>query len=168
MVTDATRIALAKEAASSFVNQSWPVKELVVVNTTGVTLGLDREILFTVPPTTNHAELLRIGYCASGGEWCAVLEDNAWYEPGYLDAQMAQATDGVRVMLHTGIFYFDTRHRIYVRRWDTASYVFRRTVDVQMPAETTAAALHAAFKQVHLVETPVPLVTKFFYAESSD
>lgn len=169
VVSDATRVPLAREAADSFTKQDWPVKELIVVNTTGVFLGLGRELLFTVPPTSDRKELVRIGYCASGGEWCAVLDDNAWYAPEYLKTQMAQAVDGVRVMLTSGVFYFDTRQRATVRRWDMASYVFKRTAETQLPSEVTAEALRAAFKSVYIVDphTEAPLVTRFLYANQS-
>lgn len=87
LVTDATRIGMALRAVECFNQQTWPLKELVVVNTTGRGLGI--KSLDILPKS---ASVLRnmAEECAKG-EWCVLWRDDCWFDPGYISAVMAEA-----------------------------------------------------------------------------
>ena len=81
----------ALRTVESFLAQTWPVKQLVVVNATAQPLTahpLLKEIRLAAP---SLGDLKNAAIFAASGEWCFPLSTDCHYGPDYLSLMMAQA-----------------------------------------------------------------------------
>ncbi len=160
---------MAVETARSFEAQTWPVKELVIVNTTGVPVPIKtaREFLFT-DSSWSYAHTLNLGLKAVLGEWCALLYDDAWYADHYVERQMRQSDPGVvSVALETEAIYLNSGRRERLRRWELASVVFCRRACPMFDDPFSLQKLLRNFQGQRLVESPEPLVTRFLHDDTA-
>lgn len=101
LVSDAARFRAATVAVRCLERQTYPSRELVVVNSSGRPFfgrapGFAREV--EAAPAT-LGELRNIGCAHAGGEWLAQWDDDDWSSPWRLAAQMACRREGACVLL---------------------------------------------------------------------
>lgn len=169
IVRERSRLEMASETARSFLAQSWPVKELVVINTTGIPMNLRdaREFLFTAVGWT-YAQSVSLGLSAILGEWCAILYDDAWYAEHYVERQMRQSDPAVvSVTLEAEAVYLNTGRRERLRRWELASVVFCRRACPALEHPFSLQKFLRSFPAQRLVEAPEPLVTRFLHDDTA-
>lgn len=123
MVTgkDAGHYAMARLAAESFEAQTYPNKELVIINDGPETLNLNvsrcREIRIDQPldPTKRLTlgALRNIGLDESRGDWICQWDDDDWSHPHRISMQMAVRQEGCCVMLQHQIRYSSVANTAY-------------------------------------------------------
>jgi len=83
-----------------FIRQTWPVKELIVVNSTGVALAPpNADIQEVVGLPLPYGELRNQALALATGEWIFNWLPDAWYAPEYLDTLLGKA-NGANVLLY--------------------------------------------------------------------
>jgi glycosyltransferase involved in cell wall biosynthesis len=88
-------------AASAWVAQTYPERELVVVNATGRALpgGLPEGAVEVRAEPGTPGRLRNLGCDAATGEWLAQWDDDDWSAPDRLTVQMAQRREGACCLL---------------------------------------------------------------------
>ena len=97
MVTQGSRFALAREAGREFLRQTWPHKELIVIDDSEdsrlerwVDSQAEAEIIFVRLPPKRHplGELRNIALECASGEWIAQWDDDDHSHPDRLATQL--------------------------------------------------------------------------------
>jgi len=107
MVTQASRVELAKRAVRCFSEQMYPARELIVVydedfdakTVFKAPLGGPRIFPVKAPPGMSLGDLRNYGIARAGGAYIAQWDDDDWHHPERLQAQLealkqAQDADG--------------------------------------------------------------------------
>lgn len=100
VVQSASEKADAIRAAHCFYDQTWPVKQLVIVNGTQVPMALrDKRVKEVLLRSTRLGDLKNAALMATDGEWCFPWSPNGWYAPDYLKFMMASADPRVPLVI---------------------------------------------------------------------
>ena len=118
------RLALARVAVDCFFNQTWPNKELVVVNHGELSL-VDylplsqrvavREVMFTRDEKLFLGDLRNISMSYATGDWLIQWDDDDWHHPSRMEVQFSKTPPGfmstfgwqVRCNIETGSAFYD-------------------------------------------------------------
>lgn len=114
------RYPLARVAVECFDRQTWPNKELIIVNHGTVQLsdGRDprvREFMIKREPGMTLGDIRNISIEAADGDWCVQWDDDDWHHPTRIETQMAMAEEDalctflwqVRCNLYDGTAFYD-------------------------------------------------------------
>lgn len=114
------RVAMANVAIASFTAQTYPARELVVVNHGGAPLrSADprvREIVVPKECSLRLGDLRNLGLAACSGEWVLLWDDDDWHGPERIAAQMKHAQRDTAVLLQNQIRYSLLTRTGYVYR----------------------------------------------------
>lgn len=116
------RQPFAIAAMRSYCQQTWPNKELVIINDGAEPLckSTETEILtcpvreFMVPKQPTLGDLRNIGLEVARGDWIMQADDDDWSHPFRLERQMHHAKPGLALVLAYQIRYSFPRNSAYV------------------------------------------------------
>ena len=91
VTTSPSRRALATQAVACFETQNWPLKELVIVDTTDFPCTL-RSCRYIHVQVNTPGALKNMALQIATGEWCLWWDDTCWFEPDYVALHMANAS----------------------------------------------------------------------------
>ncbi len=83
VTTQADRHEIAALSVEDFLNQDWPHKDIVILNSTGRNFPR-RENVFEIPIKTVYPGLWEFGLTQCEGEWIADWQDDCRYDSSYL------------------------------------------------------------------------------------
>lgn len=114
------RAAMIPVALAAFTAQTYPARELVVVNHGGAPLRSPdprvREILVPKECRLTLGELRNLGLAACSGEWVLLWDDDDWHGPERIAEQMKHAQRDAAVVLQYQIRYSLPRRTGFVYR----------------------------------------------------
>lgn len=132
---------LARKSAADFFRQTWPNRELLVINDGGYSLsGLGdglREI--RVDSGKTLGELRNIGLEAAKGEWIIQWDDDDRHHPDRIRQQMSLSHHGLPVTLRRQIRYHMQKRKALVHTrggpFGIEGTVLHKRTDVRYPAQ---------------------------------
>lgn len=123
LLRDPSRLPLATKAVQCFEAQDWPLRNLLVVNTTSTALTPQDLWL----PARALGWLKNMAVACATGEWCVWWSDDAWFAPGYLRAHMeAAGKKRITVASKVSAYGVDSQRRLDYRQ-GTLTGFFRLT-----------------------------------------
>lgn len=162
---DRTREPLLRLSIESFGKQDWPVKELVVLNTSGAPLAWvprhvrTLEIQRAMAPVDAWNLLLD----AARGEWFLTWADDAWFEPDYVRAHVQLAHPGrASVALEQRVHLVNTGHTRTLRRWELALSCHCRPTGMRFHGDGSPEAFIRQFPSQVFLKSP-PRVLRFLH-----
>jgi len=115
------RNPLAREAVRCFVEQTYIPRELLILNegkeTIGVEAGNIREIRIEKVATRTLGDLRNLALELAHGDWLIQWDDDDWYGPERIEAQMRARRRGAAVLLGDIIHYSLRRHSGFKTDW---------------------------------------------------
>jgi hypothetical protein len=98
--TCSARHSFALKAVEDFINQSWPHKELVIINSTGICFPMFSNV-FEIPARKVGGGAKALGLEQCNGEWIADWQDDCRYDPCYLRTLARLRSKDIRVSLRS-------------------------------------------------------------------
>ncbi len=115
------RNPLAREAVRCFVEQTYIPRELLILNegkeAIGVEAGNIREIRIEKVATRTLGDLRNLALELAYGDWLIQWDDDDWYGPERIEAQMRARRRGAAVLLGDIIHYSLRRHSGFKTDW---------------------------------------------------
>lgn len=120
VLSEKTRLEIARQAVACFLCQTWEPKELIVVNGTGQ--PFDAESGITVIEARGTVDgLNRLAWASANGEWCVWWSDACFYGTDYLRLHVQDAEPGtVTAAIPVTGYCVDTGTTRVLHGWDTA------------------------------------------------
>lgn len=109
VLADSTRIRLAEQAIECFQQQTWPLKELVVINSTGHRFAVPTHDL--LPQCVSTLEQRAVE--SAKGEWCLNWRDDCWFASNYIHKLMGLSQKHSRVQASPIRVYSVSQDRYY-------------------------------------------------------
>ena len=149
----------ARLAQECFFNQTWPQKQLLVFNATGLPLNRwpkrhVRELRLRRMPRHLMLHILREN---ADGEWCVLWDADCWYEPTVLAEHMKAAERETAVVFrHVTAFSVTDKKAFTIsdERVIHGSFLRLSQIDFQQP-------FYRQTPRLKLLDVPAQLVVKF-------
>lgn len=149
----------ARVAQECFFRQTWPLKQLVVFNTTDRALNRwpnrsVREIRLRRLPRPLMLRILREN---ADGEWCVIWDADCWYDPSVIGRHMLEAERDTAVLFRHTTAYSLADRKAYVISDDRilhGSFLRLAKLDFEQP-------FYRQTPRLKMLDAPAHCVVKF-------
>lgn len=167
---DRTRLPLLDIALRAFQAQSWPLKEAVVLNTSGVPTGFHagdvREVYLHRGMT--RAEAMNMLVDSARGEWVAEWPDDGWFHPGYLQHHLRDTRpDQVSVVVEQTVHLVNQDVTRCLRHWELALACYLRLGPFRYPTSGSTPEFIRQFPRQRVLVRSRELVVRFLHEPPS-
>jgi hypothetical protein len=170
------RNPLAREAVRCFVEQTYPPRELLILNdgeeAIGVEAGNIREIRIEKVATRTLGDLRNLALELAYGDWVIQWDDDDWYGPERIEAQMRVRRPGAAVLLGDIIHYSLHRHSGFRADWASGfpgSILHERNGTVRYPSLSRGEDIvfQRQFRKITVVRSERPLYIYRHHAQNT-
>jgi len=170
------RNPLAREAVRCFVEQTYLPRELLILNegkeAIGVEAGKIREIQIEKVATRTLGDLRNLALELAHGDWVIQWDDDDWYGPERIEAQMRARRPGAAVLLGDIIHYSLSRHSGFRTHWASGfpgSILHERNGTVRYPSLSRGEDIvfQRQFHNIILVRSERPLYIYRHHAQNT-
>lgn len=168
-----SRDDLARIAVQCFLDQSYPEKELVVINDGRQSFlrrkdPSVREIRLRKSSTITLGDLRNVGLANARGELVIQWDDDDWHHPRRMEVQVASWEKGAAVLLGEQIRYSFPHRRAFVYRRRSGiegTILHERLAKLRYPSVVRGEDTQflAQFRSRRIVEYHEPLYVRFFH-----
>jgi hypothetical protein len=149
----------ARVAQECFFRQDWPLKELVVFNTTGKPLNLwphrsVHEIRLRRLPRPLMLRILREN---ADGQWCVTWDADCWYDPSVISRHICEAQNDTALLFRHTTAYSVFDRKAYVISDDRivhGSFLRSAQLDFEQP-------FYRQLPRLKMLDAPAHCVVKF-------
>jgi hypothetical protein len=170
------RNPLAREAVRCFVEQTYPPRELLILNEGEEAIGVEarniREIQIEKVATRTLGDLRNLALELANGDWVIQWDDDDWYGPERIEAQMHARRPGAAVLLGDIIHYSLHRHSGFRTDWVSGfpgSILHERTGTVRYPSLSRGEDIvfQRQFRKIIVVRSERPLYIYRHHAQNT-
>jgi hypothetical protein len=165
--SDPLRREFAEKAIGCFLKQRWPLKEMVLINSTGRPFFIHPLIREFIIKTRSLGEAKNLALYNSDGEWCLPWHDDSAYHEDYVMFHMAQKHPSIpTVMAEVNAHVLTTGNDTLIDDGRFTFGCFPRLCPYTYRENGEESEFFSNFEMVRKIKhLGGPLVTKFFADE---
>lgn len=162
--SDISRLQNLKNALACFAQQTWPYKECVVVNSTGVYLPEEVKGLRVFNIKAKFlGELKNLAVYNALGEWCFPWPDDCEFAPDYISFHMQRRTKAFPTVISNPLGAVLKDGIVHNLDWETAPFAsFFRFSPHTYDLDGSDVRFLSKYADRNLVKAEGGLVTRFF------
>jgi hypothetical protein len=160
---DGSRLSNLQHAIACFHQQSWPYKECVIVNSTGVSLGEFPATRVIDIKAKFLGELKNLALYNALGEWCFPWPDDCEFAPDYINFHMHRRSKAFPTIISNPLGAVLKDGIAHSLDWEAAPFVsFFRFGPYTYDQEGSEVRLMSQYPDHNFVQAERGLATRFF------